>query len=249
MLLALYLFLYFPIFYIAYLSLLANSVWPFLPLGWTFERYQSLMGLRDFRAALNSLAIKGLLTGVLSACSQPRPPSTSSVTFSAARPPGQPAAGSPVRRPCADRHLDAHVQPLGPHFPAISSPRSSPTRPMAGVRLPHSPRPVARYDSRLDEAAMVFGAAPGRTFYGDTPHHLASSARRRSWRFSCPSTISRSLSTTSGPRQPCRQSPGVSCVTAYRKSSTPGIACYGSSVPGLGIALRIAANRHAEDRL
>ena len=59
---ALYLFLYFPIAYIAYLSLMANSVWPFPP-----EWYARLQIMSDFHAGLGNSLIIGLGTGVLSA--------------------------------------------------------------------------------------------------------------------------------------------------------------------------------------
>ena len=61
---ALYLFLY-PIAYIAYLSLMANSVWPFPP-EWTAEWYARLQ-MSDFHAGLGNSLIIGLGTGVLSA--------------------------------------------------------------------------------------------------------------------------------------------------------------------------------------
>jgi ABC-type spermidine/putrescine transport system permease subunit II len=53
----LYLFLYFPILYIAYLSFMENAVWPFPPI-WTWEWYQRLGIMSDFHAGLwNSLLI------------------------------------------------------------------------------------------------------------------------------------------------------------------------------------------------
>jgi ABC-type spermidine/putrescine transport system permease subunit II len=62
----LYLFLYFPIGYIAYLSLMANSVWPFPP-EWTVEWYARLRIMSDFHAGLGNSLLIGLGTGVLSA--------------------------------------------------------------------------------------------------------------------------------------------------------------------------------------
>ena len=66
LLLLLYLFLYFPIFYIGYLSLVENSVWPFPPI-FTWEWYQGLQIMSDFHVgSCNSFDI-GFDTAVLSA--------------------------------------------------------------------------------------------------------------------------------------------------------------------------------------
>ena len=62
----LYLFLYFPIGYIAYLSLMANSVWPFPP-DWTAEWYARLRIMSDFQAGLGNSLLIGLGTGALAA--------------------------------------------------------------------------------------------------------------------------------------------------------------------------------------
>ena len=61
----LYLFLYVPIGYIAYLSLMANIVWPFPPR--TVEWYARLRIMSDFHAGLGNSLIIGLGTGMLSA--------------------------------------------------------------------------------------------------------------------------------------------------------------------------------------
>ena len=66
LLLFLYLFLHFPILYIAYLSFMENSVWPFPPIL-TWEWYERLGIMSDFHVGLwNSLLI-GLGSAVLSA--------------------------------------------------------------------------------------------------------------------------------------------------------------------------------------
>jgi len=65
MLLVLYLFLYFPIFYIMYLSFVNNTVWPFPP-EYTLEHYLNLLSLDNFHQGLaNSLTI-GIGTGLVS---------------------------------------------------------------------------------------------------------------------------------------------------------------------------------------
>ena len=66
LLLVLYLFLYFPIFYIGYLSFMENSAWPFPPV-FTGEWYARLQIMSDFHTGLwNSLLI-GAGTALLSA--------------------------------------------------------------------------------------------------------------------------------------------------------------------------------------
>jgi ABC-type spermidine/putrescine transport system permease subunit II len=61
LLLILYLFLYFPIFYIVYLSFMENSIWPFPPV-YTFEWYTSLSGLSDFQKGLWNSMLFGIST-------------------------------------------------------------------------------------------------------------------------------------------------------------------------------------------
>ena len=65
LLLALYLFLYFPIFYIGYLSVTDNTVWPFPPL-FTGEWYGRLMIMSDFHTGLVNSVLIGAGTAVLS---------------------------------------------------------------------------------------------------------------------------------------------------------------------------------------
>ena len=65
LLLGLYLFLYFPIFYIGYLSLMDNSVWPFPPV-FTGAWYARLMIMSDFHTGLLNSVFIGAGTAVLS---------------------------------------------------------------------------------------------------------------------------------------------------------------------------------------
>lgn len=65
MLICLYIFLYFPIFYIIYLSLSSNSVWPFPP-DLTAKWYERLWIMSDFHKGLLNSLIIGAGTGVLS---------------------------------------------------------------------------------------------------------------------------------------------------------------------------------------
>ena len=117
LLLALYLFLYFPIFYIGYLSLMENSVWPFPPV-FTGEWYARLMIMSDFHAGLLNSVLIGVGTASLS---------TLFATTAAIG-----VLRYPVRRrgsivvlflaplfvaPDTDRHLDPDVQPQRARHP------------------------------------------------------------------------------------------------------------------------------------
>ena len=65
LLLVLYLFLYFPIFYIGYLSIMDNNVWPFPPV-FTGDWYARLMIMSDFHAGLLNSVFIGFGTALLS---------------------------------------------------------------------------------------------------------------------------------------------------------------------------------------
>ena len=66
LLLFLYVFLYFPIFYIAYLSFMENMVWPFPP-SFTWDWYARLQIMSDFHTGLWNSFLIGAGTAALSA--------------------------------------------------------------------------------------------------------------------------------------------------------------------------------------
>ena len=161
-----YAFLYFPIAYVAYLSLTENSVWPFPPV-WTAEWYQRLTIMSDFHSGLlNSLMI-GLGTGTLSALLA--------------------TAGAvgilryPVRRrglliafyiaPLFVAELLIGIATLMFNRNVLGLPGNIPSAILANATYGLSfaflviLAQLVRYDWRLDEAAMVFGARPLRTFW------------------------------------------------------------------------------------
>jgi ABC-type spermidine/putrescine transport system permease subunit II len=162
----LYLFLYFPIGYIAYLSLVENSVWPFPP-AWTGEWYARLGIMSDFHAGLLNSLLIGLGTGVLSAL------------FATA------GAMGILRFRGRRRWLlvGFYVAPLFVAEILIGISTLMFNRNILGLPGTLSSAVLAnttyglafaflvvlaqlvRYDWRLDEAAMVFGARPGRTFF------------------------------------------------------------------------------------
>jgi ABC-type spermidine/putrescine transport system permease subunit II len=162
----LYVFLYFPIGYIAYLSLMENSVWPFPP-SWTGEWYGRLAIMSDFHEGLwNSLLI-GLGTGALSAVL-----ATAGVI-------GILKARGRARLPL----IALYVAPLFVAQVLIGISTLMFNRNVLGLPgnltsavLANATYGIAfaflvllaqlvRYDWRLDEAAMVFGARPMRTFF------------------------------------------------------------------------------------
>ncbi len=165
LLLFLYLFLYFPILYIAYLSFMENSVWPFPPI-FTWEWYARLQIMSDFHAGLwNSLMI-GLGTAFLSAL------------FATS------AAIGVLRYPIRHRGLMAGIY-LAPLFVAqvligistlmfnrnvLNVPGTLESAIVANTAYSLSfaflviLAQLVRYDWRLDEVAQVFGARPARCF-------------------------------------------------------------------------------------
>ena len=162
----LYLFLYFPIGYIAYLSLMENSVWPFPPV-WTLEWYQRLEIMSDFHAGLLNSLLIGLGTGSLSAL------------FATAGAIG--ILRYQVRRrgllvafyiaPLFVAELLIGISTLMFNRNVLGLPGSIPSAILANAAYGLSfaflviLAQLVRYDWRLDEAAMVFGAKPLRTFW------------------------------------------------------------------------------------
>ena len=165
LLLALYLFLYFPIFYIGYLSVVDNSVWPFPPV-FTGEWYGRLMIMSDFHAGLLNSVFIGAGTAVLS-------------TLFATT-----AAIGILRYPLRRRGLIV-VLFLVPLFVAqiligistlmfnrnvLGIPGNIESAIVANTTYSVSfaflviLAQLVRYDWRFDEVAQVFGARPLRTF-------------------------------------------------------------------------------------
>lgn len=166
MLLLLYLFLYLPILYIAYISFMENSVWPFPPV-FTWAWYERLLIMSDFHTGLWNSFLIGLGTAALSAL------------FATA------AAIGVLRYPVRRRGLVAVVY-LAPLFVAqiligistlmfnrnvINVPGNLESGIVANTTYSVSfaflviLAQLARYDWRFDEVAQVFGARPTRCFF------------------------------------------------------------------------------------
>ena len=162
----LYLFLYFPIFYIGYVSFVENTTWPFPPL-YTLEWYSRLAIMSDFHEGLLNSLLIGLGTGTLAAL------------FATA------GAMALLRYPVRRKALVALLY-LGPLFVAevligistlmfnrnvlglpgnlFSAILSNTTHALAFAFLVVLSQ-LVRYDWRMDDAAMVFGARPLRCFF------------------------------------------------------------------------------------
>ena len=165
LLMVLYLFLYFPIFYIGYLSFMENSVWPFPPV-FTWEWYARLRIMSDFHVGLWNSFLIGFGTAVLSAL------------FATA------AAIGVLRYPVRGRALMAGIY-LAPLFVAqvligistlmfnrnvLDIPGNIESAIVANTTYSLSfaflviLAQLVRYDWRFDEVAQVFGARPLRCF-------------------------------------------------------------------------------------
>lgn len=162
---ALYVFLYGPIVYIAYVSFQANSVWPFPP-ETTFDHYASLWQERDFHAGLaNSLLIAGG-TGALSSLFA----TMAAMAVLKYRVAGRGLVAALFLAPLFIAHVLIGISSLmfnkailGLPGNILSAILANSTYATAFAFLVVIAQ-LARYDWRLDDAAMVFGATPGRAF-------------------------------------------------------------------------------------
>lgn len=165
LLLLLYLFLYFPIFYIAYLSFMENSVWPFPPV-FTGEWYARLRIMSDFHTGLWNSFLIGLGTALLSAL------------FATAAAIG--ILRYPVRRrgpiialylaPLFVAQVLIGISTLMFNRNVLGIPGNVESAVVANTTYSLSfaflviLAQLARYDWRFDEVAQVFGARPLRCF-------------------------------------------------------------------------------------
>ncbi len=165
LLLFLYFFLYFPVFYIGYLSFVENSVWPFPPI-FTWDWYARLGIMSDFHVGLSNSVLIGLGTALLS------------VLFATA------ASIGLLRYPMRRRGLMVGIY-LAPLFVAqvligistlmfnrnvLGIPGNIESAVVANTTYSLSfaflviLAQLVRYDWRFDEVAQVFGATPLRCF-------------------------------------------------------------------------------------
>ena len=163
---ALYIFLYAPILYIVYVSMQPDSIWPFPP-NFTFEHYQSLWDQADYHIGLLNSMIIGVGTGVLSsvlAC-------LAAMAILKFQVRGRGLITGLFLAPLFIAHVLIGISSLmfnksllglpGNIFSAIFANSTYATAFAFLVVLAG----LARYDWRLDDAAMVFGATPRVTFF------------------------------------------------------------------------------------
>ena len=166
LLIFLYIFLYFPIFFIIYVSFVDNTVWPFPP-EFTLEWYERLWMMSDFHLGLFNSVLIGAGTGAL-AC-----------IFAASAAIGLLKYQSRWRGLFAVLYLSPlfvagiligisslmfHRNILGLPGHLSSAVLANTTQALSFAFLVILAQ-LTRYDWRMDEAAMVFGARPTRCFW------------------------------------------------------------------------------------
>ena len=166
LLIFLYIFLYFPIFFIIYVSFVDNTVWPFPP-EFTLEWYERLWIMSDFHLGLFNSVLIGAGTGAL-AC-----------IFAASAAIGLLKYQSRWRGLFAVLYLSPlfvagiliGISSLMFHRNILGLPGHLSTAVLANTTQALSfaflviLAQLTRYDWRMDEAAMVFGARPARCFW------------------------------------------------------------------------------------
>ncbi len=166
LLIFLYIFLYFPIFFIIYVSFVDNTVWPFPP-EFTLEWYERLWMMSDFHLGLFNSVLIGAGTGAL-AC-----------IFAASAAIGLLKYQSRWRGLFAVLYLSPlfvagiligisslmfHRNILGLPGHLSAAVLANTTQALSFAFLVILAQ-LTRYDWRMDEAAMVFGARPARCFW------------------------------------------------------------------------------------
>ena len=165
LLIFLYIFLYFPIFFIIYVSFVDNTVWPFPP-EFTLEWYERLWMMSDFHLGLFNSVLIGAGTGAL-AC-----------IFAASAAIGLLKYQSRWRGLFAVLYLSPlfvagiliGISSLMFHRNILNLPGHLSSAVLANTTQALSfaflviLAQLTRYDWRMDEAAMVFGARPARCF-------------------------------------------------------------------------------------
>ncbi len=166
MLVLLYVFLYFPIFYVTYLSFVDNSVWPFPP-EFTLEWYERLGIMSDFHEGLlNSLTI-GLGSGAIAALFA----TVAAIGMLKYRVHRRGLMIGLYLAPLFVAQVLIGVSTLMFNRNVLGLPGNMTSAILANATYCLSfaflvlMAQLVRYDWRLDEVAMVFGAHPMRCFF------------------------------------------------------------------------------------
>ena len=162
----LYIFLYFPIFFIIYVSFVDNTVWPFPP-EWTLEWYERLKIMSDFHEGLINSVLIGLGTASLATIFA----TTAAIGLLKYRTRWRgilavlylsPLFVSGLLIGISTLMFNANI--LGLQGTIGSAILANTTQALAFAFLVILAQ-LARYDWRFDEVAMVFGARPARCFW------------------------------------------------------------------------------------
>lgn len=165
LLVVLYLFLYAPIAYVGFVSFQQDSVWPFPP-RWTLAHYGELTRLTDFHAGLRNSLIIGLGTGTL-ACAYA---TMAAIGVLRHRVRGRALVVALYLAPLFVAQLLIGISSLMFNRTLLGLPGNLTSAVLANTTYATAfaflvvLAQLARYDWRLDEAAMVFGAGPLTTF-------------------------------------------------------------------------------------
>ncbi len=165
LLLFLYIFLYFPIFYVIYLSFVDNTVWPFPP-EYTLRHYANLLTLANFHQGLVNSLIIGVGTGLVSTIFA----TMASMGLLKYKTRWRGLLAVFFLSPLFVAHILIGVSSLIFNKAVLGLPGNLVSTILANSTYATAfaflviVAQLARYDWRLDEAAMVFGASPGQTF-------------------------------------------------------------------------------------
>ncbi len=165
LLVLLYVFLYAPIAYIAFVSVAPNSVWPFPP-GFTLDHFQSLWESRDYHAGLVNSLIIGVGTGAVSTLFA----TMAAMAILKFREKGRGLIAGLFLAPLFIAHVLIGIASLMFNKTVLGLPGTLGSAIIANSTYATAfaflvvVAQLARYDWRLDEAAMVFGASPSRSF-------------------------------------------------------------------------------------
>ena len=164
-LIALYAFLYIPILYIVYVSFQVDSIWPF-PSQFTMDHYISLWNEDDYHTGLGNSLIIGIGTGVLSSLLA----TMAAVAILKYQVKSGKMIASLFLSPLFIAHILIGISSLMFNKTLLGLPGNVVSAILANATYATAfaflvvLAQLARYDWRLDEAAMVFGATPGKTF-------------------------------------------------------------------------------------
>ena len=165
LLILLYLFLYGPIAYIIYVSFQVNSVWPFPP-EFTFEHYVSLWNASTYHEGLKNSLIIGVGTGVVASLLA----TMAAVAILKYRVKSRMLMAGLFLSPLFIAHIIIGISNLMFNKGLLGLPGNITSAILANATYATAfaflvvIAQLARYDWRLDDAAMVFGATPKVVF-------------------------------------------------------------------------------------